>query len=187
MRWGILFIAIALIGCQRSSQPQTSLVGATKLPSAPELNKETLIIARMGGENWEDVLNIEIWPSDRIVAAHYQGQDRTTPIAREDLRMPTADIERVRRILWRLRPDEGAPAQRTVPVGCPYIYDAGFDWAVAYVRPDRPASLLQFTLPNPEDCKSSAYSEAKKIIGTAMRALPPSKVVEQFPAGRAQP
>ena len=187
MRLGPLILAATLLGCQRSSPQQPSLVGASKLPTSMELHKETLIIARMGGQDWKDQLNIEIWPSDRIVVAHYDEQDRNTPVAHEDLQMPAADVERIRQMLWRLRPDDGAPAQKTVPIGCTFIYDAGFDWAVAYVRSDRPASLLQFTLPDPKDCKSSAYSEAEKIIGAALRALPHSKVLEQFEAGRKHP
>src|SRR4051794_14544489 len=105
MRLGMSFLAIALLGCQRASEMPTSLVGATIRPSSAELHKETLIIARMGGDNWNDLLNVEIWPSNRVVAAHYRGQDRSTPVAHEDLPMREADIERVRQMLWRLRPD----------------------------------------------------------------------------------
>src|SRR3954453_16720523 len=105
MRLGMSLLAIALLNCQRASETPTSLVGATIQPSAAELDKETIIIARMGGENWNDLLTIEIWPSNRVVAAHYRGQDMSTPVAREVLPMREADIERVRQMLWRLRPD----------------------------------------------------------------------------------
>lgn len=179
-------LGIALTSCHRSSEVP-SLVGAKNLPSCAELHKETLFIAREGGANWKELLNIEIWPSNRVIAAHYRGQDQTTPIARENLRMSATDIERVRRMLWRLRPDDGAPAQKTVPVGCTYIYDTGYEWSVGYVRQDQPTKLLQFSLPSPDQCESAAYAEAQKVVAAAMRALPASRVIEQFPTGRANP
>ena len=87
----------------------------------------------------------------------------------------------MRRMLWRLRPDDGAPAQKTVPIGCEYVYDAGFDWAVAFAREDKPANFLQFSLPYPRYCKTPAYAEARALITVVVGALPHSNVIEQFP------
>lgn len=179
--------ALALAGCNRADEPRTSLVGATKLPSPADLRKETIIVARMGGKDAEDLLNIEIQPTNKVVAAHYRGNDRTTPVAEETSQVSASEAEYLRRMLWRLRPDDGAPTQKTIPIGCHYVYDAGWEWAVVYVREDRPADMLEFTLPYPEYCKTSAYSDAQQLIGKVLRALPRSDVVERFPPGRYHP
>jgi hypothetical protein len=190
MRFEVLAIgawaAFALAGCQRAAAPAKSLVGATKIPTSADLNKETIIIARMGGKDAEDTLNIEIRPTNQVVAAHYRGQDKR-PVAQDNLSVSAGQAERLRQMLWRLRPDDGAPAQKTIPLGCNYVYDAGFDWAVAYVREDRPADLVQFTLPYPEYCRTAAYTEARELIGAVVGALPRSTVVQRFPTGRFHP
>lgn len=178
--------ALALEGCDQESQPPRSLVGATKHVASADLHKETIIIARMGGQDAEDLLNIEIRPTNEVAAAHYRGHDKR-PIAQENLKVSAQDVERLRRMLWRLRPDDGAPIQKIVPVGCHYVYDAGFDWAVVYVREDAPANMLEFTLPYPEFCKAPAYTAARRLIGDVLGALPRSTVVQRFPPGTYHP
>jgi hypothetical protein len=187
-RWTglICTAALALTGCNRISQEPKSLVGATNLPSSDDLHKETIVIARMGGQDAKDLLNIEFRPTNQVVAAHYRGQDKTL-VAQESLKVSRQDAERLRRMLWRLRPDDGAPAQKTVPVGCYYVYDAGFDWAVAYVREDRPANYLQSSLPRAGECKAPEYAEARMLIATVVGALPPSNIVQRFPPLAAGP
>jgi hypothetical protein len=187
MRSMFVLAVLALVSCDRSPEPSLSLVGARAVTSAEELHKETLIITRSGGTDWGDLLNVEILPSDQIVVSHYRGGDQQTPIARENLRMPAADAEKVRRMLRRLRPDSDAPASKTVPLGCDYVYDAGFEWGVAYYHPDRPADLRLFGLPAAGSCNPSAYAEAMGVITTSMRSLPRSRVIEQFPSGRTAP
>jgi hypothetical protein len=178
--------ALAVAGCHRASEPPKSLVGATKLPSPADLQKETIIIARMGGKDANDQLNIEVRPTDQVVAAHYRGRDRAL-VAQESLHVSAQQAESLRRMLWRLRPDDGAPAQKTIPLGCHYVYDAGFDWAVAYLREDKPANFLEFTLPYPEYCNTPAYAEARELIGAVVGALPRSDVVQRFPPGKLHP
>jgi len=168
------------MGCHRASEEPKTLVGATKLPSSAELHKETIVIARMGGEDAKDLLNIEVRPTNEVVVAHYRGHDKAL-VAQESLKVSVQDAERMRRMLWRLRPDDGAPAQKTVPIGCEYVYDAGFDWAVAFAREDKPANFLQFSLPYPRYCKTPAYAEARALITVVVGALPHSNVIEQFP------
>jgi hypothetical protein len=160
-----------------------SLVGATKLPSSAELRKETLIIARMGGKGADDLLNIEIRPTNEVIAAHYRSPDKSKPIAQEKLNVSADEAERLRGLLWRLRPD----AAQTTPVGCDWVYDAGFDWAVVYVREDRPANMLTFTLPYPEYCKTRDYAEARELIEAVVKALPRSNVIQRFPPGKYHP
>ncbi|MGN6057896.1 MAG: hypothetical protein ACTHOI_04855 [Sphingomicrobium sp.] len=79
---------------------------------------------------------------------------------------------------------DGAPPQKTVPVGCDYVYDSGFDWAVVYVRADKAGTLLQFSLPSPKYCKASAYAKARGLITAVVGALPHSTVVERFSGKR---
>jgi hypothetical protein len=188
MHWTSLICgaALAFTGCHRTSEEPKTLVGATKLPSSADLHKETIIIARMGGKDAKDLLNIEVRPTNQVVAAHYGGHHKTL-VAQESLKVSVQDAEAMRRMLWRLRPDDGAPAQKTVPVGCHYIYDAGFDWAVVYVPDDKPANYLAFSLPYPEYCKAPAYMEARALITAIVGALPRSSVVERFPPGRFHP
>src|SRR5690349_7163264 len=88
--------ALALAGCNRASEPTTSLVGATKLLSSKDLHKETIIIARRGGT---DVLYIEIRPTNEVVASSYRRDDRTRPVAQETLQISPAQADRVRRML----------------------------------------------------------------------------------------
>jgi len=187
-RWTSLICgaALALTGCDRTAEPPKSLVGATRLPSSADLHKETIIIARKGGQDWNELLNIEIRPTNQVVAAHYHGEDKT-PVAQESLKVSVQDAEQMRRVLWRLRPDDGAPAEKTVPVGCRYVDDAGFDWGVMYWREDKPANFLEFSLPYPEFCKAPAYREARALITAVVGALPRSNVVERFPPGRYRP
>ena len=191
MRSAVFAIAVLqlaiLSGCNRTPERLTSLVGATKVPSPEELQKETIIIARVGGKGGKDLLNIELRPTDSVEAVHYRGDDRTKPVAQVTLQVSASEAQRLRRMLWRLRPDDGAPAQKTVPVGCDYIYDASGDWSIAYVGNERPADLNQFTLPYAENCKSTAYDEAQRLIGQVLAALPRSALVEQFPPGRLHP
>jgi hypothetical protein len=140
----------------------------------------------MGGPDAKDLLNVEIRPTNEVVTAHYRGPDKTL-VAQENLKVSAQEVERLRQMLWRLRPDDGAPAQKTVPVGCHYVYDAGFDWAVDYVREDRPARFLEFTLPYSGYCKTPAYAEARQLIDDVLAALPRSDVVQRFPPGTYHP
>jgi hypothetical protein len=140
----------------------------------------------MGGKDAEDLLNVAILPTNEVVAAHYRGPHKT-PITQENLKVSAQDVERLRQMLWRLRPDDGAPAEKTVPVGFPYVYDAGFDWAVTYMREDKPANFIEFTLPYSGYCKTPAYTEARQLIAGVLGALPRSNVVQQFPPGSYHP
>ena len=191
MRLNVLAMAVlslaASSGCNRTPERLTSLVGATKVPSPEELQKETIIMARVGGKGAKDLLNIELRPPDSVEAVHYLGDDRTKPVAQVTLQVSASEVQRLRRMLWRLRPDDGAPAHKTVPMGCDYIDDASGDWSIAYVSNERPADLNQFTLPYAENCKSRAYGEAQRLIGQVLAALPRSALVKQFPPGRLHP
>lgn len=184
MRLTPIILGLAIAGCDRSPDGSSSLVGASAVTSAEELHKETLIITRSGEEDWNDLLNVEVLPSDQIIVSHYRGRgDSQRTVARETLRMRAADVEKVRQMLWRLRPDPGAPATKTIPVGCDYVYDAGSEWGVAYYHPDRPAELILFGLPAAASCTPSAYANALAVITTSMGSLPRSRVIEQFPSG----
>ena len=177
---------LALVGCHRASEPPKSLVGSKNLPTFADLRKETILLARMGGQDAGDTLNIEIRPTNQVVVLHTRGANRRL-VAQENFSVSANQAERLRQMLWRLRPDKGAPAQKTIPLGCNYVHDAGFDWAVAYVREDQPKDLLEFTLPYPDYCKTAAYAEAQELITAVIAALPPSAVVQRFPAGRFEP
>ncbi len=171
---------------RRTAQQVQSLVGAKNLPSMADLHKETIALARMGGKDAKDTLTIEIRPTDEVVVSHSRGQDKA-PLAQETGHLSGVKAESIRRRLWRLRPDDGAPAQNTIPLGCHYVYDAGYDWAVAYVRKDKPANFAMFTLPYAEYCNTPAYAEARDLIRAVVAALPHSNVIQQFPSGRFHP
>jgi hypothetical protein len=178
--------ALALGSCNHEPKPLPSLVGATELPSSADLNKESIVLARVGGSDGKDLLNIEIQPTGQLIASHIRDRDKL-PVAEEELHLSRPEVERLRTMLWRLRPDDDAPAEKTIPLGCHWVYDAGEEWQLGYARRDRPANLVLFALPYPEYCRSPAYFEARDLIGEVMRALPPSKVIQQFPPGRFHP
>jgi len=151
-----------------------------------------IVIARMGGRDANDLLNIELWPDNTVVAAHYRQADRDyhqATLAREKLQASAQVVKRLRETFWRVRPEDHASAQNSVPLGCHYVYDAGFDWEVVFVRPDKPAGsqLLEFVLPYPEYCQSAAAAKARTLINDAIQALPRSNVIQQFPSGRYHP
>lgn len=178
---------MSLISCERRAvEPAQSLVGSKSLPSLADLHKETIALARMGGKDGKDTLTIEIRPTNEIVVSHFRGQDKT-PVAQETGHLSGQQGESIRRMLWRVRPDYGAPAQKTIPLGCHYVYDAGYDWAVAYVRGDKPANFVIFTLPYREYCQTAAYAQARDLIGAVLGALPRSNVIQGFPPGRFHP
>jgi hypothetical protein len=177
---------LALGCCNRAPARLPSLVGATKLPAPADLHKEVIVLARVGGSDAKDLLNIEIRPNNQVIADHYRGRDKP-PVAHEDLHVSAQDVERLRRMLWRLRPDDGAPAEKAIPLGCHYVDDAGEEWQIGYARRDRPAHLELFELPYAEYCRSRAYIQARQLIADTINALPHSKVIEQFPSGRFHP
>jgi hypothetical protein len=179
--------ALGLGSCDRASHQPVSLVGATRLPSLADLRKETIVLAREGGTDGKEVLNIEILPGGEVVTARYRRPDMKNPVAKEQLQLSSEDVGRLRLMLWRLRPDGAAPADKTIPLGCRYVFDAGSEWDVAYVREDRPDELIMFSLPHREYCKTPAYAEARELIGAFLKALPSADLVERFPAGRSYP
>jgi hypothetical protein len=186
LKFGTIPVALLIACCNPSPLPSESLVGAQKLPSASDLQKETLIIARMGGEDGEELLNVKLRPDNTVLVEHSRrGDDR--PLEQELLRPSAQAAEEVRHMLWRLRPEDSAPAQKTVPLGCSYVYDAGWDWSVVFWNPRKPAELPTFTLPYPEYCQPAAYKKARELIVDSLSALPSSEVVKHFPSGRLHP
>lgn len=182
----VICAALMLVtGCKAAPEPISSLVGATKLPSPADLEKEVIVLARVGGNDGEDLLNIEIHPTGDLLVSHTRNRAER-PIAEERLHLSPLQLQRLRTKLWRLRPDNGAPADKSVPVGCRWVYDVGEDWQLGFVREDRPEDLVIFALPYPQYCRSRAYVEARQLIAEVTRDLPASKVIQRFPPGRFQ-
>lgn len=184
----LVFVSCSLaplaLACCNPSAETVSLVGAPKPPPLAYLERETIIIGRSAGSGGNDTLNIEVRPNNNILIAAYRKGNLETPAAREELQLSSAMAEGLRRMLWRLRPEDGASAQNSVPIGCRYVYDAGSMWSVTFVRAGDPVDMVVFELPYPEYCKTPAYREAKQLIEQVLEALPRSEVVRRFPAGR---
>ncbi len=172
--------------------PLESLVGATELPSAAALSRETLYITRGANDSGGDRLTYELRPSGSLIVAHTYSNDRepgSVERGQETLELSVEVAARVRQLFWRVRPGklegQGLEKAEVRPVGCQRRgpHDFG-EIAVAFVnedsRPEQDGQAGIFELPSAASCNAPAALEARKVVWRALRMLPQSRVVMEF-------
>lgn len=188
----VICLAMILVtGCKPEPEPNSSLVGATELPAFADLEKETIVLARSHENDGNDLLSIELNPTGDLLVSHYRREGRPLPpdfedrlIADERLRISPLQLQRLRNKLWRLRPDDGAGVNQSIPVGCHWVYDGGEDWQLFFFRKERPEDAVIASLPYPRQCSSRAYVEARQLLAEVTRNLPASEILARFLPGR---
>jgi hypothetical protein len=190
-----LFAAAFLCGScskQGDGQPE-SLVGATNLPSAEVLSRETLYITR-GANDWGgDRLAYELRPDGSLTVTHtymQSGTPKEEVRARSAFRIQPEVAARFRRLMWRVRPDsfegQGLEKNEVRPAGCKRRgpHDFG-DVGVAFIsegdaKTTKDDRIALFELPQPDSCTTRAAKHARVTVWQALRLLPSSKAVEAF-------
>jgi hypothetical protein len=174
--------------CQRSAiDASQSLVGARKLPSAQALRDETIYFKVPGGVVGRDTLSIEMRPDNVIAITHArQPADYSkseTVVGKETFNVPGQSAERVRRLLWRVRPEPLKGIEyETLPSNCPNRpIDAGYQVAVSFITPEKRVGV--FLLPYQGDCSTDAAAAARAVILQTLKTFPRSKIAADFPWG----
>lgn len=171
---------LGLASCDRSGTAnETSLVDAQNVASQLDLTNETIIIFRdaSGG----GVLNYELHPDNQLLVKHlgWQGSQQRL-LAEEKFALGEERAEKARRMLGRLRPDNDAPAGRSLPRGCGYVTDVQPEMGVGFSR-DNYSRFEQFSLPSEEQCQSPAAGQSRAILLDVLWSFPKSKIDARFP------
>lgn len=190
----LLAAAVLCGSCSKQADGQLeSLVGATNLPSAGALSRETLAITR-GANDWGgDRLAYELRPDGSLSITHTYLDGKTLKEevrAKDTFRIPPGEAARFRRLIWRVRPDllegQGLEKEEVRPVGCerrgPHDFgEVGITFInegdAKTIKDDR---FALFELPRSDSCSTTAAEQARETIWRALRLLPPSKTVEGF-------
>jgi len=190
----LLAAAILCGSCSKQADGQLdSLVGATNLPSAEALSRETLNITR-GANDWGgDRLAYELRPDGSLSITHTYLDGKTSNEevrAKDAYRIQPEEAARLRRLMWRVRPDllegQGLEKDEVRPVGCERRgpHDFG-EVGVAFInegdaKTTKDDRFAVFELPRPDSCTTRAAKQARETIWGALRLLPSSKAVEGF-------
>jgi hypothetical protein len=188
----LLASAILCGSCgDQGSRGTDSLVGATKLPSAEVLSRETLYITRGSNGGGGDRLAYELRPGDSLAITHTYFDPRTFKVevrAKDAFRVRPEVTARFRRLMWRVRPERlGRILDNEVrPLGCkrrgPHDFGevsiAFINEGAAETAKDLPTAL--FELPWPDSCHTRAAKVARKAVREALGLLPKSRAVESF-------
>lgn len=177
-----------------------SLVGATDLPSAEVLSRETLYVTR-GANDWGgDRLAYEFQPNGTLTITHTFLDPRTSREevrARDTFNVRPDVAARFRRFMWRVRPDllegQGLEKNEVRPVGCnrrgPHDFS---EVGVAFIndgdtKNTKDDRVALFELPQPDSCTTSAAKHSREAVWEALRLLPPSKAVEGYERASRSP
>ena len=190
----MLAAAILCGSCTKQVDEQPdSLVGASSLPSAEALSRETLYITR-GANDWGgDRLSYELRPDGSLTITHTYSDGRTPKEvvrARDAFRIQPEVAARFRRLMWRVRPDllegQGLEKNEIRPVGCERRgpHDFG-EVGVAFInegdaKTTKDDRVALFELPQSDSCTTRAAKYARATVWGALRLLPSSKAVEGF-------
>ncbi len=180
-----------LAGCNWEAQSPKSLVGATVLPSAEVLSKETIYITRGGSpDGGDDSLTYEWLPDGSLTITLTFTDYRLfkTVKGRETLRVAPPVAAQARQLFWRLRPAklEGLEQWPARPIGCERQgpHDFG-EIAIGFIHEgpkpgidDDEVGLVE--LPTPQSCSTLAAAEARVVFREALALLPKSKVAAEF-------
>jgi hypothetical protein len=179
-----LAAAAALGGCGAAGGDEQSLVGAKHLPSDAVLDRETIAIVRIGGLKGGELLTYELPPGGPVTVTHSRYDRGSEPMvmAKEVLALPGEAAARARRLLRRLRPDDGASHAHSIPLGCAPITDIPHDAQIAFVPAGQRGNILLFNLPRVRDCGAPAAAEVRRVLDEAVSMLPVSRVARGFPA-----
>jgi hypothetical protein len=187
----VVAICLGIASCGRPAFDSSgSLVGASSLPPANELARETIEINRdsfVGNDpqslSYFDpdrhTLSYELRPDNALGVKHIlRGSDGNTVVAEESFRLAPELAERVRSAVWRVRPAKLQGHEYIAyPVGCEPPNDHGVE--VAAVFRDEQNRIGIFLLPY--DCKDGQAAIARTVLRDVMSTLPPSTVAEGFP------
>jgi hypothetical protein len=199
VRFSVLVtVSLLCVSCERAAiEPSQSLVGATKLPSANALSRETLYIVR-DGDTWPlERLSYEWRPDDSLTVTH-SVLDRKAPRpvvkGEEILRLSPEVAAQARRLLWRVRPANLEGVEwLTRPTGCVQRgpHDFG-DITVGFIAEGPKPGVEDdrvgiFDLPYPESFYNRQAVEARKVVHGALQLFPPSKVAAGFEQSLKQP
>lgn len=181
--------------CHRSAiEPSQSLVGAKQLPSAKTLSRETVQINSGGFGLLSPMspgdLTYELRSDDSLWIKHTKYDPKTikyVTIGQETIRLPSDVATRVKRMLWRLRPERLEGIEHiTLPLGCPPPpIDSSPDFFLDFIaegqnsdHPDDRVAIVN--LPNASNCGTSQAADARNLVRKALQSFPPSKVAREY-------
>lgn len=182
-------LALALSLCASCDEPKVvpeRLVSGSNLPVAGELTRETILIEQgFGGEGYGvHRLTYRVTPDDQLAIAYglvTQGQ----PVAKENFGLQSDEADRIREILWRLRPQVLTPdwvdEWSARPLGCKMQgpHDQG-EVVVAYISGKNDDEGASFELPTVQSCDTPAARQARQLLQQVFSSFPNSEIVTEF-------
>ena len=184
--------ALFLTSCDRPAiKPGDSLVGARELPSATALSREIIQINQgFRSMGTTGLLTYELRPENKltITLTHH---DRVTlkevTDGKESFQLTSDVASRVRRKLWRLRPETLRGIEWvTRPSDCPPPPTDTFpDASIAFIaegpKPGIEDDRLGLTdVPSSYTCKTKQGDEARTLTQRVLQSFPASKVAAEF-------
>ena len=187
----MLTVSVLCASCNDAAiEPSQSLVGATKLPSATALARETVYISRGGSAYGGDTLSYEWRPDNSLLVKHTYSDGRGTgEVVRgqETLHVSPEGAAHARQLLSRVRPSELEGVEQDArPMGCKRRgpHDFG-EVTIGFVNEGDASGIEDdqvgiFNLPTAESCSTQTAVEARAVVRGALRLLPKSKVAAAF-------
>jgi len=182
-------VALGLLAASCTNQAvkaEDRLVDGAALPSEKMLSREKIEINQgFGGEGFgEHFLSYELASNNSLVVTHtFRPDDKV--IGREVFVLPPDVAIKVRKQLWRVRPEELKGIETDVrPSGCVrrWVHDPS-EIAVGFSASDKMYGV--FGLPRSISCDTPAAKAARRMLHDVLKFFPRSKVAETFIKKRA--
>lgn len=189
---GPVLTAFLCASCHGPAVVPNRLVAGTDLPAVAQLRRERIVIEQgFGGDGYGvHRLTYEL-ATDNQLSIAYGLAGNPRPVVQNNFRLPAAEANRVRQLLWRLRPQELArewvgewPVR---PIGCERrsAHDLG-EVVVAFSGTNDDKGAL-FALPTTRSCDTSSARQARRVLKEVVASLPASEIVAEFHNAEANP
>jgi len=173
--------AILLTGACGRFAASESLVGAKDLPSAIELAAEEIQISRRAGAGQAHMLTYDLSTSNSLTVAHTVDQlGGTKTVSRATFRLTPEAANKVRSLLWRVRPERLTGIQDiTLPTGCTVVVDASPQANVVFADAKRRLGIT--SIPSEPNCETPNAEQARQLVARVLASLPGRNLAAQFP------
>lgn len=186
MRWlTLILFLITLPSCESESPVPDRLVPGEVYFSQGSGQEIILISQGFGGEGLGmHRLTYELAPDDELKVS-YHLMTESQAMAEESHSLSAEAASRLRRDLWRLRPEKSSDNVfenwPTLPLGCNRAgpHDFPETWVLFLPDQNKPEGRA-FDLPSTESCNSSAAQQARLLIEGTITSFPNSKIADEF-------
>lgn len=186
MRSISLALALLCTSCDKAAVAPARLVPGDNLPASRVLTRETILIEQgFGGDGYGvHRLRYQLTPDDQL-AIEYGLITQLRPVVKNNFRLQSNEADRIRKMLWRLRPQAMTSdwmAEWAIrPIGCEIQgpHDQG-DVVVAYISGDNGEEGAAFELPTVHSCDTPAAMQARQVLQQLFSSFPESPIVTEF-------